>query len=41
MIPTTSHNVNEVGLMEPTIRYRIQIVSCASAKFTLNNGIIA
>ena len=26
---------------EPTIRYRIQIVSCASVKITLNNGISA
>ena len=25
--------------MEPTIRYRIQIVLCASAKIALNNGI--
>ena len=51
MIPTIKHNshhVNEVGLtmnevwwVEPIIRYRIQIVSCASAKFTLNNGISA
>ena len=26
--------------MEPIIRCRLQIVSCASAKITLNNGIL-
>ena len=28
-----------VWWVEPTIRYRMQIVLCASAKFALNNGI--